>query len=265
MKILLTNDDGVVSTGIQVMSRMLTEQEMLGGVLAPDRERSGAGHSITVGVPLRLFPLDPGMFSPDVTAYSCDGSPTDCVNIGLDLIFPSIDFVVSGINQGANLGEDVTYSGTVCAAMESAVLGRPAMAVSLCCSSKSTFRHNTTAAIAAMTILKAIEEIGLPEGTFLNVNVPNELLPAIKGFKLTSLGKRKYYDKFTKMKDPSGRDCIWIGGSTKDEPVEGTDIAAVAEGYVSVTLLHTDMTAREQMGELAQRGLIEQLNSAMHK
>lgn len=264
MKILLTNDDGVVSTGIQVLARTLTDMDLLGGVLAPDRERSGTGHAITVGFPLRVFPLDPGMFSPTVSAYSCDGTPTDCVNLGLDLLFPHTDLVVSGINQGPNLGEDVTYSGTVCAAMEGAVLGRPAMAVSLCCSSSHDIRHNTTAALATMALLKVLEDAPLPEGTFLNVNVPNVLVPGIKGFKLTRLGKRRYHDKFTKMKDPTGRDCYWIGGKTEDSPVEGTDIAAIAEGYISVTPLHVDMTDHGFLGELKDAGFVDKLLDVVH-
>lgn len=242
MKILLTNDDGVVSGGIRVMSRMLHERGLLAAIIAPDRERSGCGHSMTMGTPVRTFPLDPGMFTSEVTSYSCDGTPTDCVNLGLDLLFPHADFVVSGINQGSNMGDDITYSGTVCAAMESVILGRPAIAVSLCCDDTIGFRHNTTAALVAMTILDHISEHPLPPETFLNINVPNLLIPQIKGFKITRRGTRRYRDKFMTIKDPHGKDCYWIGGKPEDAMDEGTDIKAVADGYVSITPLRVDMT-----------------------
>ena len=263
MKILLTNDDGVISTGIQMMSRLLSDKGWLSAVIAPDRERSGTGHSITVGHPVRVHPLDPGMFSSNVSAYSCDGTPTDCVNIGLDLLFPQTDFVVSGINQGPNMGDDVTYSGTVCAAMEGVILGRPSIAVSLACDHSGGFRHNMTAALAAMSVIAYAERTPLPEGTLLNVNVPNELIRNIKGFKLTRRGTRKYRDKFTTMKDPHGKDCYWIGGRIEDKMEEGTDVAAVAEGYVSVTPIQIDMTNYALLDEMIYRNVAAELDETL--
>ncbi|MDR1137603.1 MAG: 5'/3'-nucleotidase SurE, partial [Synergistaceae bacterium] len=192
MKILLTNDDGIISQGIQIISRMLADKGWLAAVVAPDRERSGMGHAITVDRPIHAHPLDPGMFSAEVPAYSCDGTPTDCVTIGLDMLFPSADCVVSGINQGPNLSDDVTYSGTVCAAMEGVILKRQSIAVSLCSKPGDSFKHNMTAALAAMAILEYVEKNPLPLGVLLNVNVPNELIKNIKGFKLTQRGKREY-------------------------------------------------------------------------
>lgn len=242
MKILLTNDDGVLSTGIRIMSRPLADRGWLTAVVAPDRERSGMGHAITVGTPVRVHALDPGTFAPEVAAYACDGTPTDCVTIGLDMLFQQADFVVSGINQGPNMGDDLTYSGTVSAAMEGVILGRPAVAVSLACKPKDAHKHNMTAALAAMSVLSYIEKKGLPENTLLNVNVPNVLLKDLKGFKLTQRGIRKYRDKFTPMKDPHGKDCYWIAGRIEDESIEGTDVTAVAEGYVSVTPVQIDLT-----------------------
>ncbi|MDR3331368.1 MAG: 5'/3'-nucleotidase SurE [Synergistaceae bacterium] len=255
MKILLTNDDGVISTGIQILSRSLADREWLMAVVAPDRERSGMGHAITSGVPVRVHPLDPGMFSPGVTAYSCDGTPTDCVTLGLDLLFPDADFVVSGINQGPNMGDDVTYSGTVCAAMEGVILGRPAVAVSLCCKPNDSFRHNTTATLAALAVLEYVERTGLPNDTLLNVNVPNEFMKNIKGFKLTRRGHRRYVDKFTTIKDPHGKDCYWIGGRVEDKREDGTDITAVDDGYVSVSPIAMDMTNYPLLDEMRGKGV----------
>lgn len=263
MKILLTNDDGVISTGIQMMSKLLADKGLLSAVVAPDRERSGTGHSITVGHPVRVYPLDPGMFAADVSAYSCDGTPTDCVNIALDLLFPQTDFVVSGINQGPNMGDDVTYSGTVCAAMEGVILGRPSIAVSLACKPGDSFRHNMTAALATMSIVNYIEKNPLPAGVLLNINVPNEFIRNIKGFKLTRRGTRKYKDKFTIMKDPHGKDCYWIAGRIEDKMEEGTDVTAVAEGYVSVTPIHIDMTSYDTLGEMQIKGVEDQLNESL--
>ena len=242
MKVLLTNDDGVMSPGLGTMAKLLAYKGLLSAVIAPDRDRSGIGHAITMSSPVRLQPLEPGMFAQGVTGYSCDGTPTDCVTLGLDLMVPSTDMVVSGINQGPNLGDDVTYSGTVCAAMEGVILGRPAIAVSLCSKRDDTAYHNMTAAIAAMAVLEYIMKAGLPKGVLLNINVPNEPIRNIKGFKLTKQGVRRYRDKFMVQKDPHGRDYYWIAGKIEDTHEDGSDVTAISEGYVSVTPIKTDMT-----------------------
>ncbi|MDR3280829.1 MAG: 5'/3'-nucleotidase SurE [Synergistaceae bacterium] len=255
MKILLSNDDGVISQGIQIMSRILADKGWLSAVVAPDRERSGMGHAITVDRPVRVRPLDPGMFSPGVSAYSCDGTPTDCVTIGLSQLCPSSDFVVSGINQGPNMGDDVTYSGTVCAAMEGAIMGRPSVAVSLCSMSNDSFRHNMTAALSATAVLEHVERNPLPPDVLLNVNVPNELIKKIKGFKLTKRGKRRYLDKIICLKDPHGVDSYWIAGKIEDSPEDGTDVTAVRDGYVSVTPIKMDMTDYALLDEMRSRAL----------
>jgi 5'-nucleotidase len=250
MKILLTNDDGVISQGIQTISRMLTDKGWLAVVVAPDRERSGAGHSLTVDRPVRAHPLDPGMFAPDIPAYSCDGTPSDCVTIGLDMLCPGADFVVSGINQGPNMSDDVTCSGTVCAAMEGVTLGRPSVAVSLNLTHEDRFRHNTTAALCAMAVLEYTEANPLPPDVLLNVNVPNDLIKKIKGFKITKRGRRRYVDKITRMKDPNGADAYWIAGKSEDVHEEGTDVTAVTDGYVSVTPIRMDMTDYDLLDKL---------------
>lgn len=265
MKILLTNDDGVISQGIQMISKLLADKGWLSAVVAPDRDRSGAGHSLTVEQPVRVRPLDPGMYPGGVLAYACDGTPTDCVSIGLDALFPQADFVVSGINHGPNLGDDVTYSGTVCAALEGVILGRPAVAVSLCTKPGDTFGHNMTAAITAMMVLEYVEKERLPEGVLLNVNVPNVMIRDIKGFMLTSRGKRRYMDKFTCVKDPRGKDCYWLAGDVEEDHAPGTDVAAVAEGYVSVTPIYLDMTNYSLLYDMKSAGVEENLTKLLKK
>ena len=265
MKALLTNDDGVISQGIQVLSKLLAGKGWLEAVIAPDRERSGIGHAIPTTRPVRLHPLDPGMYPSGVSAYSCDGTPTDCVSIGVNSLFPQIDFVVSGINQGPNLGDDVTYSGTVCAAIEVVILGRPSVAVSLCSKPGDSVGHNMTAAITAMTVLEYVEKTGLPDGVALSINVPNVLIKNIKGFMLTNRGNRRYSDKFTSMKDPHGKDCYWLAGDTIDEHSDGTDVTAVANGYVSVTPIYLDMTHYSLLNDMKSAGVEDILSGSLKK
>ena len=265
MKVLLTNDDGVMSTGLGTMAKLLAYKGLLTAVIAPDRDRSGVGHAITVSSPVRLQPLEPVTFAQGVTAYSCDGTPTDCVTLGLDLMVPNADFVVSGINQGPNLGDDVTYSGTVCAAMEGVILGRPAIAVSLCSKREDSAHHNMSAAIAAMAVLEYIEKTGLPKGVLLNINVPNEPIRSIKGFKITKQGVRRYRDKFVVQKDPHGRDYYWIAGKIEDTHEEGSDVTAVAEGYVSVTPIMMDMTCFDLLQSMRESGAEERLSSTIRQ
>ncbi len=265
MKILLTNDDGVISAGIQTLAKILADKGKLAAVVAPDRERSGMGHAITVTKPVRVHLMERGVFPDIAPAYSCDGTPTDCVTIGLDLLFPQVDFVISGINQGPNLGDDVTYSGTVCAAMEGVVLGRPSLAISLASEPTDSAKHNTTAAVAAMAVLNYVEKNPLPEGTLLNVNVPNKPLTEIKGFQLTRRGIRRYTEKFTCMKDPHGKDCYWIAGKIDDVLEEGADVTAVAQGYISVTPVHMDMTQYTLLESMRAEGAEVQLGAGIGK
>jgi 5'-nucleotidase len=263
MKILLTNDDGVISQGIQMISRMLSEKGWLSAVVGPDRERSGSGHSITVDRPVRVRPLDPGIFAPEIPAYSCDGTPTDCVAVGLSSLFPSADCVVSGINQGPNMSDDVTYSGTVCAAMEGLMCGRQAVAVSLCVKTGDSFRHNMTAALVAMTVLEYIEKNPLPAGVMLNVNVPNLLIKNVKGVRITHRGKRTSKSGAITMKDPRGGDIYWITGGTEDEYEEGGDTGAVNDGYVSVTPIQLDMTHYDLLVEMRSGDIDSKLTGAL--
>jgi 5'-nucleotidase len=251
MKILLTNDDGVISQGIHLLSKMLDEKGWLEAIIAPDRERSSIGHAVTVDRPIRVHPLDPGMFEPDVSAFSCDGTPSDCVTIGLEALCPSADFVVSGINDGPNLGDDVTLSGTVSAAMEGVMLGRPAIAVSLCSKHGENFKHNTTAALAVMAVVEYVLHHPLPKDVMLNLNVPNDFIKNVKGFKMTHRGIRKYKDSATHIKTPSGSDAYWITGkSPQEREEEGSDVTAVNNGYISVTPLQLDMTQYDLLAEM---------------
>ncbi|MDR3076108.1 MAG: 5'/3'-nucleotidase SurE [Synergistaceae bacterium] len=264
MKILLTNDDGVISQGIQSLSRMFNDKDWLAAVVAPDRERSGQGHSVTVDRPVRVHPLDPGMFAPGIPAYSCDGTPSDCVTIGLDVLCQTADFVVSGINNGPNMADDVTLSGTVSAAMEGVMIGRPAIAVSLCTKPGDSFKHNTTAALAATAVLEYVEKNPLPKDVMLNVNVPNDLIKNIKGFKITQRGNRKYLDRITCAKDPYGNDAYWIAGKASEKDEEGTDVTAVRDGYVSVTPLQLDMTQYDLLVEMRSQDIDKKLSRSMN-
>ncbi|GHA03898.1 5'/3'-nucleotidase SurE [Oceanisphaera arctica] len=241
MKILVSNDDGVNALGIRTLSRALAEfAEVV--TVAPDRNRSGASHSLTLEVPLRADKLDDSGF------YSVKGTPTDCVHWAVNsLLDPDPDMVVAGINHGANLGDDVLYSGTVAAATEGRHLGLPSVAVSLCGD-----RYFETAAHYASLLVQGLLRAPLSSNQILNVNVPDLPLEEIRGIKVTRLGNRHRCDAVLKEYDPRGRPIYWIGppGAIQDAG-EGTDFDAVERGYVSITPLTIDMTAYAQMAALA--------------
>lgn len=231
--ILVTNDDGFFSKGIQVLAEALEE---LGEVfiVAPDRDRSAVSHALTMHRPLRVDLIR------DRT-YSVNGTPTDCVVVGVKKLLPrEPDLIVSGINKGANLGEDVTYSGTVSAAIEGAILGVPSIAISLV--GERPFRYES-ASHFALKIAKVVLEKGLPPDTLLNVNVPNKPLQEIKGIKVTKQGKRSYENSIHEIFSPWGEKQYWIGGGVVSwQKMEGTDIQAIIENYVSISPLHIDLT-----------------------
>jgi 5'-nucleotidase len=231
--ILVTNDDGVFSPGIQILAKRLkTLDEVI--IVAPDRERSAAGHSMTLHRPLLIEQVKESV-------YSVNGTPTDCVNIAVKgLLKETPRLVVSGINKGPNLGDDVTYSGTVAGAIEARILGVPSFAISL--AARSDFRFAEAAEVAAQ-VAKMVLEQGEAEGTLLNVNVPNVPLPEIKGTAITRLGKRIYHQLTVERVDPRGKKYYWIGGGEPDwEREEGTDLDAVDRNFVSITPLHLDLT-----------------------
>ena len=231
--ILVTNDDGVYSPGIQLLAKRLREIDTV-VIVAPDRERSAAGHSMTLHRPLLIEEVKEGM-------YSVNGTPTDCVNIAVKgLLKEAPKLVVSGINKGPNLGDDVTYSGTVAGAIEGILLGIPSFAISL--AAREDFRFAEAAEVAFSTA-KRIVQGGLPAGTLLNINVPNLPVDEIQGTLITRLGKRIYHQMTVERIDPRGKKYYWIGGGEPDwEREEGTDLDAVDKKFVSITPLHLDMT-----------------------
>jgi len=231
--ILVTNDDGVHSPGLTALCGAM---EKLGDayIVAPDRERSAAGHSLTLHKPLRVHELRERV-------YSVNGTPTDCVTIGINKILPEKPaLIVSGINKGGNLGDDITYSGTVAAAVEGTIFGIPSLAFSLV-AAKHYF-YDTAAFFASLIAGYALEH-SLPYDTLLNINVPNVKKDAIKGMKLTRQGKRVYDGSIQETYDPWGEKHYWIGGGQPFwEMGEDTDMAAVNAGYISVTPIHLDLT-----------------------
>ncbi|PHM51833.1 5'/3'-nucleotidase SurE [Xenorhabdus sp. KK7.4] len=233
LRILLSNDDGVTAPGIQTLAAKLREQYHV-QVVAPDRNRSGASNALTLDRPLRISRLNNG----DVAVQ--EGTPTDCVYLGVNkLVRPRPDIVVSGINCGPNLGDDVIYSGTVAAAMEGRHLGLPALAVSL-----DGDKHYETAAEVTVRLLNMLQKLPLRAGNILNINVPDVPIEQIKGFKVTRCGCRSAAEEVYSLEDPKGNMLYWIGppGAKHDAGPE-TDFAAVEEGFVSITPLQVDLTA----------------------
>ncbi|MEA3337860.1 MAG: 5'/3'-nucleotidase SurE [Chloroflexota bacterium] len=235
--ILVTNDDGVTSPGILALKQAL---EALGQVtvFAPDRNWSAAGHSKTMHKPLRIQQVVLADGSP---AYTTNGAPSDCVGLALLGAVPvQPDLVVSGINQGPNLGHDITYSGTVAGAMEAVVGGLPAIAVSM---ENGEWRDFDAVTGVVTELARLILERGLPPNTLLNVNAPARSAGDIAGVAVTRLGRRVYKDVLIEREDPKGRPYYWIGGEPPGGVVEdGTDIGVVARGFISVTPLTMDMT-----------------------
>lgn len=235
-KILVTNDDGVRSEGIHVLAAALGR---LGDVIvvAPHIEASAIGHALTLRRPLRMEQINEGV-------YEVDGTPTDCVNIAVSQLYSGLpDIVVSGINKGYNLGDDVTYSGTVAGAMEGAMLGIPSIAVSLeRTRGPYDFQH---AAAAAVSVAEAVLEQGLPARVFLNLNVPPG---RPKGLRVTVQAKRNHVTVVAEREDPRHRPYYWIEEGENDwEPHDQSDYQAVRDGYVSVTPLQPDLTAYDAM------------------
>lgn len=233
MRILVSNDDGYLAPGIRTLAAALKEFAEV-TVVAPDRDRSGASNSLTLRLPLSLMQHADGF-------TSVDGTPTDCVHIALTgLLDQEPDMVVSGINAGANMGDDVIYSGTVAAAMEGRFLGLPALAVSLCSYDP---QHLDTAARVAVDLVRRLRLNPLPADTILNVNVPDLPWEAIRGFQVTRLGHRHKAEPVVRQTDPRGRPIWWIGGAGAEADAgPGTDFHAVREGCVSVTPIHVDLT-----------------------
>jgi len=233
MKIVVTNDDGVHSEGLRLLAKTM---EALGEVyvVAPDRERSGVAHALTLHRPLRVEEISARVFA-------VDGTPVDCINLAVyGILREKPDLVVSGINKGPNLGEDVVYSGTVSAAFEATFLGIPAFAISL--AARRDFKFQVSANVG-LHVARHIMKTGLPQGIFLNVNVPNVEEEEIRCCKITCQGRRIFGDAVVEKVDPRGKKYYWIG--TEDlgfEEMERSDFQAIADGCVSITPLHVDLT-----------------------
>lgn len=243
MRILIANDDGVHAPGLSALHEALRDYATC-SIIAPDRDRSGASSSLTLDHPLHPQTLSNGYIS-------LNGTPTDCVHLGLNGLLPdAMDMVVSGINLGANLGDDVLYSGTVAAALEGRFLQRPAFAFSL------LSRHSQNLPSAAWFARRLIESHGslsLAPRTIFNVNVPDLPLAQIKGIKLTRLGHRARAAAPVRTVNPRGKECYWLAAVGEvEDGAEGTDFHAVAQGYVSVTPMQLDRTMYAQLDEVKQ-------------
>jgi 5'-nucleotidase len=250
--ILVTNDDGVTAPGLYALVKELRHLGKV-SVLAPDRNWSGGGHVKTLDRALRVREV----CLPDGSvAYASDGAPSDCVALAtLGYFKDPIDLVVSGINLGANLGHDVTYSGTVTAAMEAVIAGIPGTAISLEMPEGHPGEIDfTPAAQAARVVVENVIENGLPKGILLNVNVPFLDEDQIQGFRLTRQGVRVYHSRLDERIDPRGIPYYWIGGEAPTGlPEQATDIGALAEGFVSITPLQLDLTAYRVLADLSTR------------
>lgn len=234
MNILCSNDDGILAPGLALLADACREVGEV-TVVAPDREQSGTSHSLTLHRPLRPARRPDG-------AFQVDGTPTDCVMLALETLMPERpDFVFSGVNHGPNMGEDVLYSGTVSAAMEGVMLGVPGVAISFAGGDPeimATYRETLVRLIRRITSAE-----DYPRDTLLNINLPRMPAAEVQGLRVTRLGSRYFSDSLTRMKDPWGREIMWIGGGTITwTGGEDADHAAVAEGYISVTPLHMDLT-----------------------
>lgn len=248
-RVLVSNDDGIFATGIQTLANTLAKAGYSVTVVCPDRERSATGHGLTIHEPIRVEPMD-GIFDPSIQAWACSGNPSDCVKLGLVAILDEPpDFVVSGINHGANLGTDVLYSGTVSAAMEGTIEGISSVAFSLVNHAQGDFQP---AANFACALLQQIKAENIPKSVLLNVNVPPIPEAEFAGVQITRQGIRRYIDSFEKRIDPRGKTYFWLAGEvieeledpdlpSSDRPFP-TDVQAIKKGFITVTPLHYNLT-----------------------
>lgn len=242
MHILLSNDDGYLAPGLRILESYLSTEHRV-SVVAPERNRSAASNSLTLERPLRVHRADNGF-------YYVNGTPTDCVHLALTgLLDDEPDIVISGINAGANMGDDVIYSGTVAAAMEGRFLGLPAIAVSV---ASYQPEHLATAAIAAGMLITKLQQEAFKDTSILNVNVPDIPMEQVGGIRATRLGNRHRSEGVIEQKDPRGDSIYWVGppGEAQDAG-EGTDFHAVENGFISVTPLQIDLTGYDSLNTLA--------------
>jgi 5'-nucleotidase len=243
MQFLVSNDDGIEARGIQVLAARMCELGKV-TIVAPERNCSGASNSLTLDSPVRIDKVGEATFR-------VQGTPTDCVHIALTgLLEKDPDIVVSGINAGANLGDDVIYSGTVAAAMEGRFLGLPAIAVSLVFEDRP--RNYATAAEAVALLVERLKSDPLPADTILNINVPDIPWQDVQGFEVTRLGYRHRAEPVVKMNDPRGRPMYWIGPAGEGQDAgPGTDFDAIRRGFISITPIHVDLTRYQALEQVS--------------
>ncbi|MEJ5172879.1 MAG: 5'/3'-nucleotidase SurE [Hydrogenothermaceae bacterium] len=252
--VLLTNDDGYQSPGIHAIREKLIKEGFKVITITPDRNMSGTSHSLTFTRPLKIQKVSDDFY------YIVDGTPADCVHLGINIVLEGKkpDILVSGINTGPNIGNDVFYSGTVGAAREGCLFGIPSVALSVSSSKNPDFK---TVAELSIPIIKAVEIYRLPKGTFLNVNIPIIPKENIKGYLLTKQGRSAYKEEIVKYLSPSKEEYFWIGGEEEltEECQPGTDYTAVKEGYVSITPIRLDLTDYEGLEFLDRENFIGKL------
>jgi 5'-nucleotidase len=251
VKILISNDDGFRAEGLRRLREALATLAQV-TVVAPDRNRSGASNSLTLDVPLRVFESEPGV-------YFVPGTPTDCVHLAISGLFDfEHDMVVSGVNDGPNLGDDVLYSGTVAAAVEGRFLGLPTLAVSLCTGGAGGGHFATGAEVARLLVAQLLER-PLEPTLILNVNVPDVPFTRLRGFRASRLGFRHRSAPVMRAQDPRGRAVYWVGPAGAEQDAgPGTDFDTVAQGYVSVTPLQVDLTRHSALPTIG--GWLDALN-----
>ncbi len=249
INILISNDDGIFARGVRILANTLAEAGYKITVVCPDRERSATGHGLTLHRPIRAEIVE-DFFNAKVTAWSCSGTPSDCVKLALStLVETRPDFIVSGINQGSNLGTDVLYSGTVSAAMEGMIEGIPSIAMSLASFSSHQFQPG---ADFACRLIQQLQDHPLPDRTLLNVNIPPVAADAITGVILTRQGLRRYIENFEKRLDPRGKSYYWLAGELVTEIEQPdhihlpshipTDVQAIQQNYITLTPLQYNLT-----------------------
>jgi 5'-nucleotidase len=257
MRLLLGNDDGIFSLGIRALADTLAAAGHQVTVVCPDRERSATGHSLTIFDPIRAEQVD-GLFDPKVQAWACSGTPSDCIKLGLGaLLEQPPDFVVSGINQGANLGTDILYSGTVSAAMEGVMEGIPSIAMSL---TSFTFNNFQPAADFASRLLAQVKPLDWSKPMLLNVNVPALDASELAGVTITRQGIRRYHDQFQKRVDPRGKTYYWLAGEVLEDVEETetqtlsanviSDVEAIRKNLITITPLNYNLTYKEGLSPL---------------
>lgn len=250
MKILISNDDGIAANGIRMLTKELSQEHDV-YVIAPDRERSAAGHSLTLHTPLRVEELDP--INGAKRSWVTTGTPGDCVKIGINAILSEEeqpDIVISGINHGPNLGSDILYSGTVSCAMEGAMMGIPSIAVSLA-SMQSDYDDFEFTAKFVRGMLRRLKDFNFPQKTLLNVNVPLLDADDIAGVAITELGSKMFTNTYEKRVDPRGKVYYWMAGELTTEPTDAnTDLAAIRNNKISITPVTYEMTKEEVMTDL---------------